>query len=110
MEPIRLPPVSASFVDDADGKKNPIRLPGRMGSMLQDCQRADRYNVTPRVVNEPRDGAPIAEGTSRRSGGEPIRLQPVSASFVDDADGKKNPIRLAGRMRSALLDCQRADR
>ena len=96
MEPIRLPPVSASFVDDADGKKNPIRLAGR--------------NVPPRVVNEPRDGAPIAEGTSRRSGGEPIRLHPVSASFVDDADGKKNPIRLAGRMRSALLDCQRADR
>jgi hypothetical protein len=49
--------------------RNGIRLAGRMGFSLQVCQRADRHNIAPRVVNEPRSSAPIAEGTNRRSGG-----------------------------------------
>ena len=52
-----------------------------------------------RDANEQTGITPIAEGTNRLSAGEPDRLHPVSASFGDEADGKKQHIRLAGRMR-----------
>ena len=48
-----------------------------------------RPSRPPSVVNEPRSGAPIAEGTSRRSGGQAIRLHLVSNSFVDEFDVPK---------------------
>jgi hypothetical protein len=53
------------------------------------CRSANQQTGTPAkrsVVNEPRGGAPIAEGTSRRSGGQAIRLHLVSNSFVDEFD------------------------
>ena len=40
----------------------------------------------------------IAEGTSRLSAGQAIRLHLVSASLGDEADGQKLNIRLAGRI------------